>query len=158
MSRILELREGVMTLVFVLIALAAGAANPFQSGTNAQLNKQLSQPVWAGIWVYATGLLGILLVQLILRQPTPETQAIAAVKPWAWLGGLISIASTMAGLMLAQKMGSGIFTGLTLTASLVTSVVLDQFGLIGFAQKTASPMRLVGCGLMIAGAWMISRT
>lgn len=147
-----------MTLVFVLIALAAGAANPFQSGTNAQLNKQLSQPVWAGIWVYATGLLGILLVQLVLRQPTPGSHAIAAVKPWAWLGGLISIASTMAGLMLAQKMGSGIFTGLTLTASLVMSVVLDQFGLIGFAQKTASPARLVGCGLMVAGAWLISRT
>ena len=147
-----------MTLVFVLIALAAGAANPFQSGTNAQLNKQIAQPVWAGIWVYATGLLGILLVQLFLRQPVPHSQAISAVKPWAWLGGLISIASTMAGLMLAQKMGSGIFTGLTLTASLVTSVVLDQFGLIGFAQKTASPARLVGCGLMVVGAWMISRT
>lgn len=147
-----------MTLVFVLIALAAGAANPFQSGTNAQLNKQLSQPVWAGIWVYATGLLGMLLVQLVLRQPTPGGQTIAAVKPWAWIGGLISIASTMAGLMLAQKMGAGIFTGLTLTASLVASVVLDQFGLIGFAQRTASPARLVGCGLMIAGAWMISRT
>ena len=146
-----------MTILFVLIALAAGAANPFQSGTNAQLNKQLSQPVWAGIWVYATGLLGILLVQLFFRQPLPGTHTISAVKPWAWLGGLISIASTMAGLMLAQKMGSGLFTGLTLTASLVTSVVLDQFGLIGFAQKTTSPTRLVGCGLMIAGAWMISR-
>ena len=147
-----------MTLVFVLIALAAGAANPFQSGTNAQLNKQLSQPVWAGIWVYATGLLGLLLVQLFLRQPLPGSQAISAVRPWAWLGGLISIASTMAGLMLAQKMGSGLFTGLTLTASLVTSVALDQFGLLGFAQKTASPARMIGCGLMIAGAWMISRT
>ncbi len=145
-----------MTLVFVLFALAAGAANPFQSGTNAQLNKQLSQPVWAGVWVYATGLLGILLVQLFVRQPLPGTQAVAAVKPWAWLGGLISIASTMAGLMLAQKLGSGVFTGLTLTASLVTSVVLDQFGLIGFTQRTISPARMVGCGLMIAGAWMIS--
>ena len=148
-----------MTLVFVLIALAAGAANPFQSGTNAQLNKQLSQPVWAGIWVYATGLLGILLVQLVSAATGAGMRGrISAVKPWAWLGGLISIASTMAGLMLAQRMGSGLFTGLTLTASLVTSVVLDQFGLIGFAQKSASPMRMVGCGLMIAGAWMISRT
>ena len=146
-----------MTLVFVLFALAAGAANPFQSGTNAQLNKQLSESVWAGLWVYATGLLGLLLVQLFLRQPVPSSQAISAVRPWAWLGGLISIASTMAGLMLAQRMGSGLFTGLTLTASLVTSVVLDQFGLIGFAQKTASPVRVVGCGLMVAGAWMISR-
>lgn len=146
-----------MTILFVLIALAAGAVNPFQSGTNAQLNKQLSQPLWAGVWVYATGLLGMLLVQMFLRQPVPGAQAIASVKTWAWLGGLISIASTMAGLMLAQKMGSGVFTGLTLTASLVTSVVLDQFGLVGFAQKSASPVRMIGCRVMIAGAWMIAR-
>lgn len=147
-----------MTILFVLIALAAGAANPLQSGTNAQLNKQLGAPVWAAVWVYATGLLGVLLVQVFLREHLPGSQTVSAVKPWAWLGGLISIASTVAGLTLAQKMGSGVFTGLTLTASLIASVVLDQFGLIGFAQRSTSPTRMVGCGLMIAGAWMISRT
>ena len=146
-----------MTVLFVLIALAAGAANPFQSGVNAQLNKQLAQPVWAGIAVYTTGLAGMLLVQLFLRQPVPASHAVAAVRPWAWLGGAVSILSTMAGLMLAQRLGSGVFTGLTLTASLVTSVLPDQFGLIGFAQRSASPVRLLGCGLMIAGAWLISR-
>ena len=146
-----------MTILFVLIALAAGAANPLQSGVNAQLNKQLTQPVWAGIAVYATGLLGMLLVQVFLRQPVPATHAIASVRPWAWLGGSISILSTMAGLMLARKLGSGVFTGLTLTASLVMSVLLDQFGLIGFTQRSATPVRLLGCGLMIAGAWLISR-
>ena len=60
-----------MTILFVLIALAAGAANPLQSGTNAQLNKQLGAPVWAAISVYVTGLLGVLIVQLFLRQPVP---------------------------------------------------------------------------------------
>ena len=146
-----------MTILFVLIALAAGAANPLQSGANAQLNKQLGAPVWAAISVYATGLLGVLLVQLFLRHPLPSSQVVTAVKPWAWLGGLVSIASTVAGLTLAQRLGSGVFTGLTLTASLLTSVLLDQFGLVGFAQKSASPARMVGCGLMVAGAWILSR-
>ena len=146
-----------MTILFALIALAAGAANPLQSGTNAQLNKQLGSPVWAAISVYVTGLLGVLVLQLFLRQPVPGSHAVSAVKSWAWLGGLVSIASTVAGLTLAQKMGSGVFTGLTLTASLVASVLLDQFGLIGFAQRSASPTRMVGCGLMVAGAWMIAR-
>ena len=146
-----------MTILFVLLALAAGVANPLQSGLNAQLNKQLSHPVWAGIAVYATGLLGMLLVQIFLRQPVPASHAITSVRPWVWLGGVVSILSTMAGLMLAQRLGSGVFTGLTLTASLVMSVLLDQFGWIGFAHRSASPARLLGCGLMIAGAWLISR-
>ena len=139
-----------MTWLIFLVALASGAANPFQSGTNAELNKQLGQPLWAGIWVYLSGLAGLLLLQAFVRHPLPDGGRVAAAHSWAWLGGLISIASTMAGLMLAQKLGSGVFTGLTLTASVLTSVALDHFGLVGFRQHTASPMRLAGCGLLLA--------
>ncbi len=146
-----------MVWLSFLAALAAGAANPLQSGTNAQLNKQLGQPLWAGVVVYLTGLVGVLLLLLFVRQAFPSMSQIAAVKPWAWAGGLISIASTMAGLMLAQRLGSGVFTGLSLTASLLTSVLLDQLGLVGFEHHAASPARLAGCGLMIAGVWMITK-
>ena len=146
-----------MTFLLILIALAAGAANPLQAGANAQLNKQLEQPVWATIAVYATGLIGVLLVQAFLREPVPPATILGSVKPWAWFGGLISIASTVAGLMLAQRLGSGVFTGLTLTASLVASVLLDQFGWIGFAQRSASPARIAGCTLMVAGVWLVAR-
>lgn len=107
--------------------------------------------------VYATGLAGLLLVQLLVREAFPSTARLLAVKPWAWAGGLISIAPTMAGLILAQRMGSGIFTGVSITAALVTSVLLDHFGAIGFEVHPASPLRVAGCTLMIAGVWMISR-
>jgi transporter family-2 protein len=140
-----------------LAALAAGAANPFQSGTNAQLNKQLASPLWAGVVVYATGLVGMLVILAFVRAALPTVSEALAVRPWAWLGGLISIASTMAGLVLAQRLGSAVFTGLSVTAALVTSVLLDHAGVIGFRQHGASPGRLAGCALMIAGVWMIAR-
>lgn len=41
---------------------------------------------------------------------------------------MVSIASTMAGLLLSRKMGSAVFTSLSLTAALVTSFLLDHFG------------------------------
>ena len=134
----------------------AGAANPFQSATNAELNKQLAQPIWAGVAVYATGLLGLLLVQAFVRQPFPADK-MGGAHWWAWMGGLISILATMAGLLLAQKLGSGLFTGLSLTASVITSVALDHFGLVGLKQHTASPGRLAGCGLLIAGIWLVAK-
>jgi bacterial/archaeal transporter family-2 protein len=147
-----------MTLVLFLIAIAAGAANPFQSGTNAELNKQFAAPLWAGVVVYATGLLGVLLLQLFLRQPLPATAKLAAIPTWAWLGGLISIASTLTGLTLAQRLGAGIFTAVSVTAAIATSVVLDHFALIGFRPHPATPVRIVGCTLMIAGLWIVART
>lgn len=140
-----------------LVALVAGAANPFQSATNGQLNKQLQQPVWAGIAVYLIGLLGMLLVQVFTRRPLPFGN-LGQVSWWAWTGGLISILSTMAGLTLVQKLGAGIFTSLSLTASLVVSVVLDQFGILGLKQHSASPGRMFGCALLIAGVWLVSRS
>ena len=145
-----------MSLLLFLTALLAGTANPFQSGLNAELNKRLATPVWTTLFVYLSGLAGILLVQLALRHPLPAAR-LAGTPWWAWLGGLVSLISTVIGLSIAQRMGSGIFTGASLTASLVTSVLLDHFGLIGFRQHTASPARLAGCALMVAGLWMIAK-
>lgn len=145
-----------MSLFITLVALLSGAANPFQSATNAELNKQLQQPLWAGTIVYATGLLGMLLLQVIARRPISFHEA-QHVPWWAWTGGLISIASTMAGLMLAQRLGSGVFTGLSLTASVFTSMLLDHFGLVGLKQHTASPGRLAGCALLVAGIWLVAK-
>ncbi len=145
-----------MPFVQFLLALAAGTANPFQSGVNAELNKQLGRPVWTGVAVYLTGLVGLLLVQLFVREPLPGAR-LASAPWWAWMGGAISLISTVVGLTIAQKMGSGVFTGASVTASLVMSVALDHFGLIGFRQHTASPGRIGGCALMIAGLWMIAK-
>ncbi len=144
-----------MAWVAFLVSLLAGAANPFQSATNGELNKQLHQPLWAGIATYATGLLGMLLIQLFVRQPIPVSGA-AGVSWWAWLGGLLSILSTMAGLTLVQKLGSGVFTCLSLTASLVVSVLLDHFALLGLKHHPLSAGRVIGCGLLIAGVWLVS--
>ena len=145
-----------MTWLIALLALAAGAANPFQSATNAELNKQLHQPLWAGVLVYAIGLSGLLLLQLFTRQPLP-VEAARSVPWWAWMGGVISIASTMSGLMLTQRLGSGLFTGLSLTAAIITSVLLDQFGAAGLQKHAASPARLAGCALLVAGVWLVAR-
>ncbi len=106
---------------------------------------------------YATGLAGMLLIQLFARQPVPVGQA-AGVSWWAWMGGVLSILSTMAGLTLVQRLGSGIFTSLSLTASLVVSVMLDHFGLLGLKQHPVSVGRVIGCGLMIGGVWLIGRS
>ena len=146
-----------MNWLIYLAAIAAGIANPGQAGANAELRKSVDQAVLTAIWVYLSGLAGILLIQLIVRDAWPGSQKLAQVPWWAWMGGLLSIASTMTGITLAQKLGSGVFTGISVTASLVTSVVIDHFGWIGFKVHPVSWPRAIGCVLMIAGVWLIGR-
>ena len=146
-----------MNWLSYLLAIAAGTANPFQSATSSELHKALQRPLATAFFVYLIGLTGVLLIRLVVREPLPSTNAMAEAPWWAWAGGVISIGSTVAGLTLAQRLGSGIFTGLSVTAAIITSVALDHFGLLGFKLHPASPMRLAGCLLMVAGLWLISK-
>jgi transporter family-2 protein len=145
-----------MTWVVILLAVAAGSLAPLQ-GTNAELFKHWQQPIWTTTWVYFSGLVGILIIQAFVRQPLPTVAGAHAAPWWAYMGGAISIATTLIALMFAQRLGSGMFTGLSLTASVTISILLDHMGWIGFKQHPASPMRLLGGALMITGVWLVSK-
>lgn len=146
-----------MNPLFILFAAVGGALNTVQSGTNSQLRKSLDQPLLAGMAVYGTGLLGLALVALFWHAGKPTGEKFASVPWWAWFGGVLSLFSTMAGVLLAKQLGSAVFTSLTLTCGLVTSVLLDHLGWVGFEQHRANPLRLVGCGLLVAGIFLISK-
>jgi transporter family-2 protein len=146
-----------VSLLIYLAAIAAGIANPVQTGASAQLGKSVNNPIFAAAYVYFGGLLIVLLIQLIIHQGWPGANKFTSVPWWAWSAGLLSVAATMSGIMLAQKLGSGVFTGISVTAAIVTSMALDHFGWIGFKQHPASWPRMLGGGLMIAGLWLVSR-
>lgn len=148
----------IVNILAYIFAFAAGSASPVQAGASAQLNKGIESPIWSALFVYGSGLMGVILIQLIIRQAWPGHRfGNGGLRWWVWTGGILSIASTISGLTLAQKMGSGLFTGLSVTASLLTSAALDQFGLMGFKQHSISPLRVTGTGLMIAGVWLIGK-
>ncbi len=145
-----------MVWFVILLAIGAGALAPLQ-GTNAELFKHWQQPVWTTIWVYASGLAAILIIQAFARQTLPTASAVHAAPWWAYIGGALSIVTTLIALMFAQKLGSGLFTGLSLTASVCVSILLDHMGWIGFKPHPASPLRILGAVLMVGGVWLVSK-
>lgn len=146
-----------MTWIVYLLTIAAGAANPAQAAANAELKKGLNQALAAALFVYLSGLIGMLVIQLVTRQPFPGIATLASAPWWAWTGGLLSIGATLAGAAFAQRLGSGTFTALSVTAALTTSLVLDNYGWMGFKVHPASWPRIAGCALMIVGLWIMSK-
>ncbi len=140
-----------------VLAAAAGAANPAQAAANAELKKTLGQLLVATIFVYVSGLIGVVVIQLISRQPLPTADRLSSVPWWAWTGGLLSIGATLAGAAFAQRMGSGVFTGIAVTSSLLMSLVLDNYGWMGFKVHPASWPRIVGGALMVGGLWLMAK-
>ena len=143
-------------LVYVFV-VAAGSFSAVQAGANAQLRKSLDQPLLAALCVYGSALIALLIMLPFTRLAGFGQSRAAEVPWWAWLGGLLSIVSTMAGLMLAEKMGSMFFTAATVTCSMVCSVLLDHFGWVGFEVHRVNSWRLVGCALLLAGLFLVSK-
>ncbi len=93
---------------------------------------------------------------LCLPRPLPSAQGLGQMPWWAPLGGLIGSVAVIAGLMFVDKVGAGAFAGLTITANLLMSLVIDKFGLFGMPVHALTLWRILGGLLMIAGVGLIA--
>ena len=141
----------------IVLTAVAGSLNAVQSGANAQLQRSMDRPwltallvslvtscVFAAAWT-ATGL------------RLPEPGKLAAAPWWSWTGGLCGALYVASTLFFAGRLGAGLFTGLTVTAGIAASVLVDHLGLLGFQQHSASPLRIMGLLAMAGGVVLVAR-
>jgi bacterial/archaeal transporter family-2 protein len=76
---------------------------------------------------------------------------------WASLGGLVGAVQVYAGLTLVHKVGAGPFVGLTVTAALVTFLLLDHYGWFHMPVHAVNIPRIAGALLMIGGVALIAK-
>ena len=139
-------------------ALAAGAFISAQVGSNSQLKKSLEATMPAVIVNYLVGLVCITLYSIARRAPVMAAAAKASDVPWwGWMGGVFGAVYGVAAVILASQMGAATLTALVITGQLVSSVVLDHYGWMGFEVHPASFWRVMGCVLMIAGLGLIAK-
>jgi transporter family-2 protein len=139
-------------------AVLAGALNAILPGCNTALNKALGQPFVTALVVTAVSFTSLFVTGLVSgRLGLPSPANVAAVPWWGWIGGALGAVYLLAQLFVAQQVGAAAFMGLTVTAAIVTSVVLDHFGLFGFERHPAGVLRLAGAALMIVGVVLVAR-
>lgn len=139
------------------LVVIAGIANAVQSGTNATLAKGLAQPFAAGLVVALGTGTGLLVVGLVTgRLSLPSLAQASTVPAWAWCGGLLGSLVIMAQLFAAQRIGAAPFLAILVTTGVVTSIVLDHFGWIGFAQHPVSSWRAIGGLVMVCGVVLVA--
>jgi transporter family-2 protein len=144
-------------ILFLLMALAAGVLLPVQAGLNAQLRSALGSPVAAALVSFLVGTASLAMVALLLRTPLPLGRAWAVTSPWQWSGGLIGAVYVLAAIVLAPKLGAATLIAAVVAGQMITSLVLDQYGLFGFPVHSLTLVRVLGAGLVIAGVILIQR-
>jgi transporter family-2 protein len=137
--------------------ILGGALQSCGAAMNGQLNKSLVNPWLASavsfalITFFFTGLF------FILPHPLPTTKDLAGVPWWAVIGGLVGAVQVYAGLTLVNKVGAGPFVGMTVTAALIASLLIDHFGWFRMEQHPLSLWRGLGAVLLVGGVMLIAK-
>jgi transporter family-2 protein len=76
---------------------------------------------------------------------------------WALVGGLVGAVQVYAGLTLVHRVGAGVFIGLTVTAALVMSLLIDHFGWLRVHPHPIGLGRALGGLLLISGVALIAK-
>ena len=144
-----------MNLVPYVLVLLTGLMNAVHSGTNAKLNETLGRPWWAGVFVCVISGAVLLVGVGFARESFPAADTFKATPWWAWVGTAIAALPIISTLFFAGRLGGGAFNGLVVTGTIVFSIVLDHYGLLGFSVHHASLLRIAGAALMLGGLLLI---
>ena len=147
-----------MPILLWLGAIIAGISNPLQSGSNSELMKRMGTPIVAAFAVYLVA--GLVLLLCIPFFGFPLRSAIGKLggAPW-WIaiGGVCNVTFLLASLTITKSLGSATFTTLVVISAVITSVILDHFGLLGFEVRPVTWLRALGCLLAATSVVLIAR-
>jgi transporter family-2 protein len=144
-----------MYWLFYLLALAAGLGMTTQAGINSQLRQAVENPVIASLISFVVGTLALLVFVLTVGSPVPSFSTLGQIPWWKWTGGLIGACYVTVVIMIAPRIGAANMIALIVTAQMISAVLFDHFGLLGFPVHPVSLFRVLGAVLIILGVYMI---
>lgn len=147
-----------MPVIYILLALLAGALVPFQTGSNTTLTRGLGNGFYATLVVFLVAAIAMLAMIVIQQQGIPPAAKLRAIPWYGWVGGgLLGAVYIYLLICLAPRLGIASVTGFVVAGQLVTAVLFDHFGFMGFALHPINWQRLAGVLLLCAGLLLIKK-
>ncbi|MCK9241263.1 DMT family transporter [Desulfocurvus sp.] len=143
-------------LLYVVLALLAGATAPVQAGINSHLRQSWAgDAVTASLVSFVVGTLALTAYLVAVRAPWPGLPV--RVPWWQWTGGLFGAFFVTMTVLLSWRLGATAMFALVVAGQLVASLALDHWGLLGYPVRPLSWERLLGTALLVAGVVLIRR-
>ena len=138
-----------------LLAAGAGVSFVFQQAVNSNLRVEIGSPWWAGFISYLGGTLAMLAMVIALREPWLSGPAVARTSWASWSGGIFGAIYIGISIVLLPRLGAAVMIALIVVGQMIGALVFDHFGLLGMPVTPASPVRVAGALLLIAGVILI---
>ena len=140
-----------MNALAVALATLAGLAGSVQVAVMGRFGGRVGV---VEALAFATGvqLLLATVILLVSRQGFGRLGTAFSVPPWMWIGGLMGLTVVFSITFAQPRIGATATIGILIAGQLLMGAVIDSFGLFGVDQIALGWPRLLGIGLLVAGA------
>jgi transporter family-2 protein len=154
-----------MSMIYYVIAFAAGLGITLQTTLNSQLARGLGgDSVTAALLSFSAGAFALGIYSLLRGGLFTSLTAIPSQPLWSLAGGLIGAGALFSYVVLAPKIGFSALLGLAIVGQLLSSQMIDHFGMLGAIKRPVSLFKLggmivmlAGIGIMLFGDWLSER-
>ena len=144
-----------MQILIMFLVFLAGMLAPTQAGINSTLSRHLGSNFAAALVSFSVGTLSLAAYILVFRLQMPLVRALSQGPWWMWLGGLCGAFLVTVTILAAPRLGATTMIGFLLAGQMIASLVLDHFGLLGYAQHAINLWRVLGVVLLASGVMLI---
>lgn len=137
------------TLRHAAIMFAAGLGIPLLAALNAALGQRIGAPAAAAAVLFAVAFACALAAALLT---VPRPLPVLTGHPWhLYLGGVLVAFYVLSVTWIAPRFGVGNAVFCVLLGQLVSSALIDRFGLFGATAVPLTPGRMLGLATMAVG-------
>ena len=137
-------------VLFAAWTILAGAGIPLIGVLNSGIARSVGNPFAATTIMFAIAMAVALGVTLPLYG-LPTASQLGSAPTVSYAAGLLIGFYALSATIIIPRFGAASFVSFILIAQLLTSAVIDQFGLFGMATRPIDMTKLIGLSVIVAG-------
>ncbi len=141
----------------LFFTVVAGVMMPLQAGINSLLGNELKSSLLSAFVSFVVGMLGLIVVCLLGREPWGALRSVTQVPWWYLSGGFMGAFLVTLSILAAPRIGAVNMFVFLLLGQMVASLVFDHFGWFGFSIHPINIWRVLGIVLVVIGVVIIRK-
>ena len=146
-----------MNFTLTILAFLIGVLLPVQVGINLELARHINSSVLAALFSFLVGSICLGFSAWVLKTPLPIWGDVISIPSWLWAGGLIGALVVLGSILAGPKIGALALVSLLLVGQLISSIIMDHFGWLGFPIHKIDFQRFLGVILLLGGFLLIRK-
>ena len=142
------------SVMLLFLMFCGGVAVALQPSINGRLAQRIGI-VESSCVSFAVGTLALLLVALLAGEG--NFRQVATARWWELTGGFLGALFVTLTIVAVPRIGTASAMAATITAQLLTGLLLDHFGIFGLRTVPFDGKRALGVALLLAGAGLVFR-